>query len=75
MILFIILVILITLLVRGAYNAKKGQPLSYHSAFVSVPKVDNGERDCREADYQQPTLYVIKTFICDQLMLHLYALY
>ena len=64
-------ILIIALLVRGAYNMKKGQPLSNHS--TSVSEVD---RHCREADYQQPDILdVNKAFICDQLMLHLYALY
>jgi hypothetical protein len=67
-------ILIIALLVRGAYNMKKGQPLSNHS--TSVSEVDSDERHCREADYQQPDILdVNKAFICDQLMLHLYALY
>lgn len=67
-------ILIIALLVRGAYNMKKGQPLSNYS--TSVSEVDSDERHCREADYQQPDILdVNKAFICDQLMLHLYALY
>lgn len=67
-------ILIIALLVRGAYNMKKGQPLSNHS--TSVSEVDSDERHCREVDYQQPDILdVNKAFICDQLMLHLYALY
>ena len=67
-------ILIIVLLVRGAYNMKKGQPLSNHSSSVS--EVDSDERYCREAYYQQPYIFrYYKAFICDQLMLHLYALY
>ena len=69
-------ILIIALLVRGAYNMKKGQPLSNHSTSVSEVEVDSDERHCREADYRQPDILdVNKAFICDQLMLHLYALY
>ena len=67
-------ILIIALLVRGAYNMNEGQPLSNHS--TSVSEVDSDERHCREVDYQQSYIFrYYKAFICDQLMLHLYALY
>ena len=67
-------ILIIALLLHGAYNMKKGQPLSNHSTFAS--EVDNDDGHCREAYYQQPDIFRYnKAFICDQLMLHLYALY
>ena len=47
-------ILIIALLVLGAYNMKKGQSLSNHS--TSVSEVDSDERHCREADYQQPDI-------------------
>lgn len=74
MIFLILVILVIMLLIFGAYNIDKGQFQKSRNTN-DVLDFDSYVIYC-EANYQQPNYFSSnQAIICDQLMLHLYALY